>query len=132
VARKEQRAAYLFLPPWLMGLAAFWLTPIIASADLRVTTVYVTHDQTEAMTLGDLVAMMKNGVLQQVASPQELYSDPANLFVRGFIGSPPMNVVEARIFVDARKLYFFDPANGSAIYGDREVASIGASGGRSA
>jgi multiple sugar transport system ATP-binding protein len=235
--------------------------------DLRVTTVYVTHDQTEAMTLGDLVAVMKNGVLQQVASPQELYSAPANLFVGGFIGSPAMNVVEAtissdadggmavefgghklripdevvaarprlnefrdrtvilgirpenlddaalvssadpssrfpvvvdlregmgsdvylhfsvdappvltedtrelasdidaealeelkqqaserrtnfvaraspettaraggrcEIFVDARKLYFFDPATGSAIYGDREVASIGANGGRS-
>jgi multiple sugar transport system ATP-binding protein len=235
--------------------------------DLQVTTVYVTHDQTEAMTLGDLVAVMKNGVLQQVASPQELYSAPANLFVGGFIGSPAMNVVEAtissdadggmavefgghklripdevvaarprlnefrdrtvilgirpenlddaalvssadpssrfpvvvdlregmgsdvylhfsvdappvltedtrelasdidaealeelkqqaserrtnfvaraspettaraggrcEIFVDARKLYFFDPATGSAIYGDREVASIGANGGRS-
>ncbi len=235
--------------------------------DLQVTTVYVTHDQTEAMTLGDLVAVMKNGVLQQVASPQELYSSPANLFVGGFIGSPAMNLVQAtissdadggmavefgghklripdevvaarprlnefrdrtvilgirpenledaalvssadpssrfpvvvdlregmgsdvylhfsvdappvltedtrelaadidaealeelkqqvsdrrtsfvaragpettaraggrcEIFVDARKLYFFDPASGSAIYGDREVASIGADGGQS-
>jgi multiple sugar transport system ATP-binding protein len=65
--------------------------------DLQVTTVYVTHDQTEAMTLGDLVAVMKNGVLQQVASPQELYSDPVNLFVGGFIGSPAMNIVNATI-----------------------------------
>jgi multiple sugar transport system ATP-binding protein len=65
--------------------------------DLRVTTVYVTHDQTEAMTLGDLVAVMKRGVLQQVASPQELYMDPANLFVGGFIGSPAMNLVEATV-----------------------------------
>jgi multiple sugar transport system ATP-binding protein len=65
--------------------------------DLQVTTVYVTHDQTEAMTLGDLVAVMKNGVLQQVASPHELYSDPVNLFVGGFIGSPAMNLVQAAI-----------------------------------
>jgi multiple sugar transport system ATP-binding protein len=65
--------------------------------DLRVTTIYVTHDQTEAMTLGDLVVVMKRGVLQQVASPQELYANPVNLFVGGFIGSPAMNLVEATI-----------------------------------
>jgi multiple sugar transport system ATP-binding protein len=65
--------------------------------DLRVTTIYVTHDQTEAMTLGDLVAVMKKGVLQQVASPQELFADPTNLFVAGFIGSPAMNIVEAKL-----------------------------------
>jgi multiple sugar transport system ATP-binding protein len=62
-----------------------------------VTTIYVTHDQTEAMTLGDLVAVMKKGVLQQLAAPDELYSDPVNLFVAGFIGSPAMNMVEASI-----------------------------------
>ena len=65
--------------------------------DLEVTTIYVTHDQTEAMTLGDLVAVLKKGVLQQVASPQDLYARPANLFVGGFIGSPAMNLVEARV-----------------------------------
>jgi multiple sugar transport system ATP-binding protein len=65
--------------------------------DLKVTTIYVTHDQTEAMTLGDLVAVMKKGVLQQVASPQELFAHPANLFVAGFIGSPAMNIVEATV-----------------------------------
>ena len=65
--------------------------------DLGVTTVYVTHDQTEAMTLGDRVAVMKKGVLQQVAPPQVLYDDPVNLFVAGFIGSPAMNLVEARL-----------------------------------
>jgi multiple sugar transport system ATP-binding protein len=64
---------------------------------LGVTTVYVTHDQTEAMTLGDRVAVLKKGVLQQVASPRELYEQPANLFVAGFIGSPPMNFVPARV-----------------------------------
>jgi multiple sugar transport system ATP-binding protein len=58
---------------------------------LGTTMVYVTHDQTEAMTLGDRVAVMRLGLLQQVAAPQELYDHPANLFVAGFIGSPAMN-----------------------------------------
>jgi multiple sugar transport system ATP-binding protein len=62
--------------------------------DLGVTTIYVTHDQTEAMTLGDRVAVMKKGELQQVAAPQELYDRPANLFVAGFIGSPAMNLLQ--------------------------------------
>jgi multiple sugar transport system ATP-binding protein len=62
---------------------------------LGTTTVYVTHDQTEAMTLGDRVAVMRAGRLQQVGSPQELYSGPANLFVAGFIGSPAMNFMPA-------------------------------------
>jgi multiple sugar transport system ATP-binding protein len=62
-----------------------------------VTTMYVTHDQTEAMTLGDRVAVMKKGVLQQVDPPQRLYEHPANLFVAGFIGSPAMNLVEASL-----------------------------------
>jgi multiple sugar transport system ATP-binding protein len=65
--------------------------------DLKVTTIYVTHDQVEAMTLGDLVAVIKKGVLQQLAPPQELYADPVNLFVGGFIGSPAMNLVEASV-----------------------------------
>jgi multiple sugar transport system ATP-binding protein len=61
--------------------------------DLGVTTIYVTHDQTEAMTMGDRVAVMRNGFLQQVAGPKELYDRPRNLFVAEFIGSPAMNVV---------------------------------------
>ncbi len=64
-------------------------------ADLGITTVYVTHDQIEAMTMGDRVAVMKLGELQQVATPLELYDRPANLFVAGFIGSPQMNLMEA-------------------------------------
>src|SRR6188508_817488 len=64
---------------------------------LNTTTVYVTHDQTEAMTLGDRVAIMLHGVLQQVASPMELYNSPKNLFVAGFIGSPGMNFLPASI-----------------------------------
>jgi multiple sugar transport system ATP-binding protein len=65
--------------------------------DLGTTTFYVTHDQVEAMTMGDRVAVMKRGLLQQVAPPQELYDNPFNLFVAGFMGSPPMNVVAARV-----------------------------------
>ena len=64
---------------------------------LGTTVVYVTHDQVEAMTLGQRVAVLKDGLLQQVASPQTLYRAPANLFVAAFIGSPPMNLVEARV-----------------------------------
>jgi multiple sugar transport system ATP-binding protein len=64
---------------------------------LGITTVYVTHDQTEAMTLGDRVAVMRKGILQQVASPRELYEQPVNLFVAGFIGSPPMNFLPATV-----------------------------------
>jgi multiple sugar transport system ATP-binding protein len=65
--------------------------------DLKVTTIYVTHDQVEAMTMGDRVAVIRKGELQQVASPQELYDRPVNLFVGGFIGSPAMNLVEATL-----------------------------------
>ena len=64
---------------------------------LGITTVYVTHDQTEAMTLGDRVAVMKRGILQQLATPRELYEQPVNLFVAGFIGSPPMNFLPATV-----------------------------------
>src|SRR3954469_13883326 len=71
---------------------------------LGTTTVYVTHDQTEAMTLGDRVAVMRAGVLQQVGAPQELYDDPNNLFVAGFIGSPAMNFMPVEIEGDRAKL----------------------------
>jgi multiple sugar transport system ATP-binding protein len=65
--------------------------------DLAATTIYVTHDQVEAMTLGDRVAVMRDGVLQQVGAPNELYASPANLFVAEFIGSPAMNLVGADV-----------------------------------
>ena len=73
---------------------------------LGITTVYVTHDQTEAMTLGDRVAVLKKGVLQQCASPRELYEQPVNLFVAGFIGSPPMNFLPATVTGDRLHLPF--------------------------
>ena len=75
---------------------------------LNTTTVYVTHDQTEAMTLGDRVAIMLHGDLQQVASPMELYNHPRNLFVAGFIGSPGMNFLPAKIEDGVAKLPMVD------------------------
>ena len=83
---------------------------------LNTTTVYVTHDQTEAMTLGDRVAIMLSGVLQQVGSPMELYNNPSNLFVAGFIGSPGMNFLPATIEGD----------DGEAADGRRDAAAGGA------
>ncbi|HVL97015.1 MAG TPA: sn-glycerol-3-phosphate ABC transporter ATP-binding protein UgpC [Solirubrobacteraceae bacterium] len=75
---------------------------------LGTTTVYVTHDQTEAMTLGDRVAVMRAGIIQQVASPKVLYEDPVNLFVAGFIGSPSMNFLPGRLEGDSVRLPFGD------------------------
>src|SRR4051812_30196760 len=73
---------------------------------LGITTVYVTHDQTEAMTLGDRVAVLRRGVLQQLASPRELYNEPVNLFVAGSIASPPMNFLPATVQGDQLELPF--------------------------
>jgi multiple sugar transport system ATP-binding protein len=75
---------------------------------LGTTTVYVTHDQTEAMTLGDRVAVMRAGIVQQVDTPKVLYEDPLNLFVAGFIGSPSMNFLPGRLEGDTIKLPFGD------------------------
>jgi multiple sugar transport system ATP-binding protein len=65
--------------------------------ELEATTIYVTHDQVEAMTMGDRIAVMRNGILQQTGHPQHVYDHPANLFVGSFIGSPPMNLVQAQL-----------------------------------
>jgi multiple sugar transport system ATP-binding protein len=81
---------------------------------LGVATIYVTHDQTEAMTMGDRVAVMRGGLLQQVAAPQDLYDHPVNEFVAGFIGSPPMNLILASLERDG---------DGLALrFGDQRVA----------
>jgi multiple sugar transport system ATP-binding protein len=73
-------------------------------SQLGTTTVYVTHDQTEAMTLGDRVAVMRSGVLQQVGRPADLYDNPVNLFVAGFIGSPAMNFMPGKLRGDVAEL----------------------------
>ena len=81
--------------------------------DLGVTTIYVTHDQIEAMTLAHRVAVMNKGIVQQIAAPREIYDDPANLFVAGFIGSPPMNTMPGSV-ADGR----FRIAEGSLAVGN--------------
>lgn len=68
--------------------------------ELKVTTIYVTHDQTEAMTLGDRLAVLNQGRVQQIGRPHDIYAAPANLFVAGFMGYPPMNVLSARLEMD--------------------------------
>jgi len=72
---------------------------------LNTTFIYVTHDQTEAMTMGTKIVVMKDGVIQQVAPPQEIYEHPANIFVAGFIGSPQMNFIDAKIVKEGDYLY---------------------------
>ncbi len=71
---------------------------------IGVTTIYVTHDQVEAMTMGDRIAVMNNGKIQQVGTPEEIYLKPANTFVAGFVGSPQMNFFEATVKLDSEKL----------------------------
>ncbi len=73
---------------------------------LQSTMIYVTHDQTEAMTLGDRIVVMKDGIIQQIDTPSNVYSSPANKFVASFIGAPPMNFMEGKIFKKEKKLYF--------------------------
>jgi multiple sugar transport system ATP-binding protein len=92
---------------------------------LGTTTVYVTHDQTEAMTLGDRVAVMRSGVLQQVGSPGDLYEHPTNLFVAGFIGSPAMNFMPGELSGDGVKT-----ALGDLRLPDQARAAAGANGAR--
>ncbi|MGA2042621.1 MAG: sn-glycerol-3-phosphate ABC transporter ATP-binding protein UgpC [Roseiarcus sp.] len=115
-----------------------------------VTTIYVTHDQVEAMTMGDRVAVMNRGVLQQIGAPRDLYHNPANLFVASFIGSPAINLVEGRIVEDgagwalalgaarlalpaaliARKPAIADQVGDAVVVGLRpEALSVGAPGG---
>ena len=95
---------------------------------LAITTVYVTHDQTEAMTLGDRVCVLRKGKIQQVASPRELYEQPVNLFVAGFIGSPPMNFLPATLEGNRLKMPFgeieLDEKRAKAVAG-RDLLLVG-------
>ncbi len=96
---------------------------------LKTTTVYVTHDQVEAMTLGERVAVLRDGVLQQVDIPQQLYRHPTNLFVAAFIGSPPMNLVEAEVRAGRLRFGGWDLPSGdrvdlSAYEGKRVILGV--------
>jgi multiple sugar transport system ATP-binding protein len=88
---------------------------------LAATMIYVTHDQVEAMTMGDRIVVMKDGVIQQVAAPLELYNEPANQFVAGFIGSPPMNFFPGRIEQQQGGVFFSGDA--FAVRADEQAAS---------
>jgi len=75
--------------------------------ELGITTILVTHDQVEAMTMGDRIALMQHGKIQQLGTPEELYSQPVNLFTAGFIGSPPMNIFNSKIGKDNEGYYVY-------------------------
>ena len=97
---------------------------------LGTTMLYVTHDQTEAMTLGDRVAVMRAGIVQQVDTPKVLYEDPKNLFVAGFIGSPAMNFLPARLEGDVVKLPFGDAPISDELRSRLQAADGGHKGGQ--
>ncbi|MEO6458511.1 MAG: sn-glycerol-3-phosphate ABC transporter ATP-binding protein UgpC [Chloroflexia bacterium] len=80
---------------------------------LQTTTVYVTHDQVEAMTMGDRIAVMKDGLLQQVDTPKNIFNNPVNMFVAGFIGTPPMNINTMRVVRQAEELYLTATSTGA-------------------
>lgn len=79
--------------------------------DLQTTIIYVTHDQTEAMTMGSRIVVMKDGIVQQVADPQTIYNSPANRFVASFIGSPQMNFIKGKLVKEDENLYFIFMSN---------------------
>jgi multiple sugar transport system ATP-binding protein len=79
---------------------------------LKATMIYVTHDQVEAMTMGDRVVVMKEGIIQQTDAPLKLYNEPANLFVAGFLGSPGMNIVRGNLSRSAEKVFFKESGGG--------------------
>ncbi|MBX3287498.1 MAG: sn-glycerol-3-phosphate ABC transporter ATP-binding protein UgpC [Actinobacteria bacterium] len=132
---RENTAAFLMDEP-LSNLDAklrVQMRTAIAKLQQRLgtTTVYVTHDQTEALTLGDRVAVLRKGQVQQVGTPRELYNEPANLFVAGFIGSPAMNLLPARIEDDHLHLPMVDVGLTAGVrerlrgrHSDRLVAGI--------
>jgi ABC-type sugar transport system ATPase subunit len=95
--------------------------------ELKVTTIYVTHDQTEAMTLGDRLAALNEGRIQQVGRPHDIYATPANLFVAGFMGYPPMNLLSARLSNDgiqAGPLYLTRPPDAPTV-NQEEIMTVG-------
>ena len=89
---------------------------------LGATMIYVTHDQVEAMTLGDRIAVMKSGVIQQIASPAKLYDQPKNQFVAGFIGSPPMNFFPGTLARNGSGLIFRAEAGGFSVHLENQMA----------
>lgn len=93
---------------------------------LQSTFIYVTHDQIEAMTMGTRIVIMKEGVIQQIGTPKEIYNEPSNMFVGGFIGTPPMNFVQGRLRIDSDRLYFDTRRYSIAISGMKRKRLLGA------
>lgn len=92
---------------------------------LNTTTIYVTHDQVEAMTMGDRIVVMKDGVVQQVGTPQEIYNQPANRFVAGFLGSPGMNFMDGELITSGGRLEFQAPGIRLPLPGKKVTAPAG-------
>jgi multiple sugar transport system ATP-binding protein len=92
--------------------------------ELKTTTIYVTHDQEEAMTLGDRIVVMKDGIIQQVGEPLEVYDSPTNRFVAGFVGTPPMNFLEGSVVCRNGQLYF-DEGTCRIRLGDEQAGVLG-------
>jgi len=93
---------------------------------IDTTFIYVTHDQTEAMTLGDRIVIMKDGVIQQIGTPQQVFDHPANLFVAGFIGMPQMNFFDAKLVKDADGKYAVELANAHVVLADDKQERLAA------
>jgi len=91
---------------------------------VQTTTIYVTHDQTEAMTLADSIVVMNKGVVQQVGTPEEIYNYPVNMFVAGFVGSPPMNFVQGELHYEDGKLWFVAEGMRLAVPAAKEKALV--------
>jgi multiple sugar transport system ATP-binding protein len=87
---------------------------------LSATMIYVTHDQVEAMTMGDKIVVMKGGIIQQIGSPLKLYNEPINRFVAGFIGSPPMNIAIAKVSEEGGKILITEEGMTVSIDDDRK------------
>lgn len=90
---------------------------------LEIATVYVTHDQTEAMTLGNRIAVLNNGRIEQIGSPREVYSEPSNVFVATFIGNPAMNLLKGRLRVDEGQQVVFNFSGNEMLLPDQEVGA---------
>ena len=93
---------------------------------IDTTFIYVTHDQTEAMTLGDRIVIMKEGVIQQIGTPQEVFNHPANLFVAGFIGMPQMNIFDAQLVRDADGVYAVELDGARVVLSEKKQANLAA------
>ena len=88
-----------------------------------VTTLYITHDQVEAMSMADTIAVMKDGMIQQIGTPLEIYNNPSNIFVAGFVGNPPMNFLNCKLLKSGKGEYYLELANSTIQFRDLDINS---------